>query len=62
MRRDLAADTVALFGNEVHVLTREPEKAIDREEFQGAELRLKVSKLNQLWKTSLYPSGPEERG
>ena len=42
MRRDLAADSVGLFGNRVHVLTREPDKAIGRVEeiLRAADLRL----------------------
>jgi len=42
MRRDLAADSVGLFGNRVHVLTQEPDKAIGRVEeiLRAADLRL----------------------
>jgi len=42
MRRDLVADSVGLFGNRVHVLTHEPEKAIDRMRgiLRGADLPL----------------------
>ncbi len=42
MRRDLAADSVGLFGNRVHVLTQEPDKAVGRVEeiLRAADLRL----------------------
>ena len=42
MRQDLAADSVGLFGNRVHVLTQEPDKAIGRVEeiLRAADLRL----------------------
>ncbi len=42
MRQDLAADSVGLFGNRVHVLTQEPDKAIGRVEeiLRAAELDL----------------------
>ncbi len=42
MRQNLAADSVGLFGNRVHVLTQEPDKVMARVEeiLKGADLRL----------------------